>query len=564
MHRFILGLSCVLVAARGIAADEQFGAQRTTIDIGKHKGFILQPARPAKERPWIWYAPTIGSHPNQGNEWVLRKLLDAGFYVCGINVGESYGSPAGRKVYSDFFQHVVREYKLEHKARLLAQSRGGLMLYNWAAENPDKVRCIVGIYPVCDLRSYPGLTNAAGAYGMTPAELEKQLSQHNPIDRLEPLAKVKVPILHIHGDADTVVPLEKNSQVMMDRYTALGSKMKLIVVPGKGHAEIPEYFQEPRLVEFLREGGFAEGSKNADAIENARFKAVEHVRKLVYHSPQKPGFTSWVGAWIMPDGDLMICFTQATGPIKGRPEAPKEIRDRLNWPPKGAPDYDMTGLDLKNVHLRSNDAGKTWTQVSADPFRSCMNGVTGEAQTALADGTVIRGVFGFYLPYDRDIPKTGFLQRSKDATKTWGKPELALDPEKYTAWPRRIRVLRDGRIVLLLGVDNSAAGSRTREQLGRTIKPMLVVSPDNGMTWNGPIAAVPQDQPDGWTEEFDIAELSNGDLLAIFRRASPISGVACPAIRLCGWQAVRMRSEAEDAIVEKRRPAVVANAKGHI
>lgn len=238
------------------AAEEKYGAQRTDISLGKFKGFILQPGKPAADgsRPWVWYAPTIGNHPNQSNEWILKNLLDRGFYVCGVNVGESYGSPAGRKVYSDFYQHIVREYKLETRARLLAQSRGGLMLYNWAVENSDKVRCIVGIYPVCDLRSYPGLKNAAGAYGLSPEDLEKQLSQHNPIDRLEALAKAGVPILHIHGNADKVVPLEKNSQALLDSYSALGGKMKLIIVPGKGHAEIPEYFQEPRLVQFLIDG----------------------------------------------------------------------------------------------------------------------------------------------------------------------------------------------------------------------------------------------------------------------------------------------------------------------
>ena len=259
---YVFGISCMLLAGRTGAADEQYGANRTIIEIGKHKGFVLQPAKPPAEgaRPWVWYAPTIGSHPNKSNEWVVRKLLDRGFYVCGVNVGESYGSPAGRKVYSEFHQHVIREYKLESKARLLAQSRGGLMLYNWAAENPDKVRCIVGIYPVCDLRSYPGLKKAAGAYGLTPEELAKQLTQHNPIDRLDPLAKAGVPILHIHGNADAVVPLEKNSQILLDRYSTLGGKMKLIVIPGKGHAEIPEYFQEPRLVQFLIDGGFSEES----------------------------------------------------------------------------------------------------------------------------------------------------------------------------------------------------------------------------------------------------------------------------------------------------------------
>jgi pimeloyl-ACP methyl ester carboxylesterase len=243
---------------------QQYGAKRHDIQLDKHKGFILHPEKPAADgsRPWVWYAPTIGAYPNQSNEWVLRKLLDRGFYVAGIDVGESYGSPAGRKVYAEFHEHVVDEFKLDPQARLLAQSRGGLMLYSWAAEYPDKVRCIVGIYPVCDLRSYPGLKKAAPAYGMTPAELEKQLKQHNPIDRLEALAKAKVPILHIHGDTDTVVPLEKNSQVVLDRYTALGGKMKLIVVAGKGHAEIPEYFQEPGLVQFLSDGGFPTEKKS--------------------------------------------------------------------------------------------------------------------------------------------------------------------------------------------------------------------------------------------------------------------------------------------------------------
>jgi pimeloyl-ACP methyl ester carboxylesterase len=254
----LIGAWMVSVIAADDKPNAQYGAKRTVVEIGKHKGFILEPAKPEAEgkREWVWYAPTIGSHPNESNGWVLRKLLDRGFYVCGIDVGESYGSPEGRKVFTEFYQHVVREYKLEKKARMLAQSRGGLMIYNWAVENPEKVQCVVGIYPVCDLRSFPGLLKAAPAYGLKPEELEKQLAEHNPIDRLKPLAKAGVPILHIHGDDDKLVPLEPNSKTLSDRYGALGGKMKLIVVPGKGHAEIPEYFQEPRLVQFLLDGGF--------------------------------------------------------------------------------------------------------------------------------------------------------------------------------------------------------------------------------------------------------------------------------------------------------------------
>src|SRR5918996_1434947 len=76
------------------------------------------------------------------------------------------------------------------------------------------------------------------------------------------------------------------------------------------------------------------------------FVAAEHKRQTVYHSPQTPGYTCWTGAWVMPGGDLMVAFTQATGPVAGRAKAPKELMEKLTW----YPEYDMTGLDLRNVH----------------------------------------------------------------------------------------------------------------------------------------------------------------------------------------------------------------------
>src|ERR1035438_3392947 len=36
---------------------------------------------------------------------------------------------------------------------------------------------------------------------------------------------------------------------------------------------------------------------NVDASEGRSFKAIDYARKTIYHSPEKPGFTSWVGAW---------------------------------------------------------------------------------------------------------------------------------------------------------------------------------------------------------------------------------------------------------------------------
>lgn len=252
------------------------------------------------------------------------------------------------------------------------------------------------------------------------------------------------------------------------------------------------------------------------------FTAVDHQRQTIYHSPQSPGFTCWVGAWNMPDGSIMVSFTQATGPLEGRPQAPKEVQEKLNWPPPGRPAYDMTGLDLRNVHLRSSDSGKTWEQVSADPFKSCMNGSTCEPEAALPDGTILRGVWGNYLPYNPELPQTGYIQRSTDGSKTWGPPEVFLDAKKYFTFPKRIRVLHDGRIIIVGGIVYAPANSISMKECGDRLEPLLTVSTDQGKTWSEPIQVVPENYRNNWGgEEYDVAELSKGDLLCVFRRRVP-------------------------------------------
>ena len=125
------------------------------------------------------------------------------------------------------------------------------MLYNWAAENPEKVKCIAGIYPVCNLSSYPGLNRAAPAYKMTESELEKNLHLHNPIDKLKPLAEARIPIFHIHGNVDRVVPLKLNSGIISKRYKLLGGKMQLTVPEGQGHNMWEGFFKCKELVDFV-------------------------------------------------------------------------------------------------------------------------------------------------------------------------------------------------------------------------------------------------------------------------------------------------------------------------
>lgn len=245
----------------GAKWSKQYDCDRAVFPIAGGNGFIIFPPATDEHKPlpWVWYAPTfIDQYPGSCNEWISRKLLAEGIAVCGVDVGESYGNPQGRATYTGFYRFLVEKCGFASKACLWPQSRGGLMLYNWAAEHPKCVKCIAGTYTVCDMASWPGLEKACGAYGMTADELRKDLKKNNPIDRLAPLAKHRIPILHIHGDSDTVVPLEANSAELARRYKALGGDMELIIIPGKGHAEIPEFFENQRFVDFLvthAEGG---------------------------------------------------------------------------------------------------------------------------------------------------------------------------------------------------------------------------------------------------------------------------------------------------------------------
>jgi len=182
---------------------------------------------------------------------MFQQFLKNGIAIAGVDVGESSGSPKGRSIYSALYKELTGKRGFSRKACMLARSRGGLMLYNWAVENPESVACIAGIYPVSNLSSFPGLERACGAYEMSQEQLAAKLTEHNPIDRLAPLAKAKVPLFHIHGDNDKVVPLDENSAVLKARYDKLGGKMTLKIIKDGGHTKNKSWFHDQELVDFV-------------------------------------------------------------------------------------------------------------------------------------------------------------------------------------------------------------------------------------------------------------------------------------------------------------------------
>jgi hypothetical protein len=216
--------------------------------------FVLLPPHQqrTKPQPWILYAPTLPGLPDKHEQWMHERFLEAGVAVAGIDVGEAYGSPKGRQLCTALYRELTTRRGFAPRPCLLGRSRGGLWITSWAADHPDQVAGLAGIYPVFDLRSYPGLAQAAPAYGLTAKELEARLDEFNPIERVGVLAKAGVAALLIHGDDDRVVPLKENSAEFVARYKAQGAqgKVKLLVAKGQGHNYWEGFFRCRELIEF--------------------------------------------------------------------------------------------------------------------------------------------------------------------------------------------------------------------------------------------------------------------------------------------------------------------------
>lgn len=250
-------VSLFLASAAALAADpprKTLPLDGEVFDVSGRTAFLIPAAADphAAAKPWVWYAPTLPNLPGPEERWMFERFRAAGVAVAGIDAGESYGSPAGNRVFDTLYA-AMRARGYSARPVFLGRSRGGLMTLKWAAANPDKVGGFAGIYPVCDLASYPGVAKAAGAYGMSAADLTTRLTEFNPVDRLAGLAKAKVPLFAVHGDADAVVPLGANSGRVKERYAALGGAMTLVVPPGQGHSMWPGFFRSAELVDFVIE-----------------------------------------------------------------------------------------------------------------------------------------------------------------------------------------------------------------------------------------------------------------------------------------------------------------------
>lgn len=236
-----------------VVADDKLPLAAETFEVEGSTAFVHAAPEPAKGKPWVWYAPTLKGVSLVGRKLYFESLMRAGISIAGFDLGEVRGAPGSTAKFSRFYEEMVRR-GWSPKPILLGQSRGGMMTLAWAFRNPDKVRAWVGIYPVCNLASWP-LKNSKAAtladFAMTEDELVSRLKEFNPVDNLQGLLANKVPMFVVHGDSDVVVPYDDNTRVLKERYEAGGGAIAVKVIPGEGHKVSPSFFECQELVDFV-------------------------------------------------------------------------------------------------------------------------------------------------------------------------------------------------------------------------------------------------------------------------------------------------------------------------
>ncbi|MDX2036664.1 MAG: alpha/beta hydrolase [Isosphaeraceae bacterium] len=239
------------------------GFERRDFEVDGRSAIVVSPKKALPGRPWAWRGEFFGAFPNAD-----VALLEKGWHLAYLSVPNQFGSPKAMKAWERFHRVLVDEHGLARRPALIGLSRGALYCMAWASLHPDDTLLVYLDNGVCDFKSWPGgKPKGLGKGAGSEVEWKRLLDafdfpddraaiayRGNPVDRLEEIARARIPILLVYGDADRTVPHDENSALLFDRYRALGGPVERIVKPGVDHhphgladpAPIVAYFEKIR------------------------------------------------------------------------------------------------------------------------------------------------------------------------------------------------------------------------------------------------------------------------------------------------------------------------------
>jgi len=111
-------LLSLVFATSTTAAEKRLPIEGQVFEIEGQTAFLISPDKTDADKPtpWVWYAPTLPGLPGKFEVWMFERFLDQGVAIAGIDVGESYGSPKGRAIYSALYEELVENRGMAKQA----------------------------------------------------------------------------------------------------------------------------------------------------------------------------------------------------------------------------------------------------------------------------------------------------------------------------------------------------------------------------------------------------------------------------------------------------------------
>ena len=206
------------------------GYERYDFQVDGKPVLVVAPKQAAAGRPWVWHGEFFGHKPAPD-----IALLGRGFHVVYMSVPDMLGCPEAVAHWNTFYRELTGEVRLrEESGAGRAEPRRAVRLQLGGGESRQRGLHLRATPPVCDFKSWPGGKGKGKGsprdwklvlerYGFQ-VEAEALAYRKNPVDNLEPLAKAGVPLLHVYGDADDVVPWDENTGVVAERYRQAGRR----------------------------------------------------------------------------------------------------------------------------------------------------------------------------------------------------------------------------------------------------------------------------------------------------------------------------------------------------
>ncbi|MFI3258834.1 MAG: GDSL-type esterase/lipase family protein [Rikenellaceae bacterium] len=230
------------------------GYKGCSYTIGGTEVKIVEPKVANARHSWIQRARFWGNNPK-----LEVRLLELGFHLVYCDCTHEFGSEEAMKKWDTLFK-IVTKRGLNKKMVVEGYSRGGLFVYNWVTKYPKRVSALYADAPVLDPMSWPlGSGTSKGseemtenilkAYGLSSRE-EMASYKGTPMKNAEKIAKSGVPLIHVIGTADELVPVAENTAPFAEAIRKSGGKIEIIEKEGIGHHPHSLDVPEP-LVQFI-------------------------------------------------------------------------------------------------------------------------------------------------------------------------------------------------------------------------------------------------------------------------------------------------------------------------